>query len=197
LSAYAGVRPVIGTGILSPSKEKRDHQIWEEQGLISVSGGKLTTFRRIAQDVLRQAGTSLGAPPTRPPEAVTPGPDTAILDPVQLDATMRRRILGRYGIHAARVLECAKPGELRRISGTAMLWAEMRWAARHESVIHLEDLLLRRTRLGILAEEGGMGFREKIRAICQEEMGWSEERWEQESASYQDLWKACYCVPRE
>ena len=52
ISTYAGVRPVIGTGKVDPSKEAREHMIWEENGLLTVTGGKLTTFRGIARDVL-------------------------------------------------------------------------------------------------------------------------------------------------
>jgi glycerol-3-phosphate dehydrogenase len=53
VSTFAGVRPVIGTGKLNPSEESRDHVIWEENGLITVTGGKLTTFRLIALDMLK------------------------------------------------------------------------------------------------------------------------------------------------
>ena len=55
LASFAGVRPLIASGARNPSKEKRNHSIWQEQGLISVSGGKLTTFRLIALDVLAVA----------------------------------------------------------------------------------------------------------------------------------------------
>ena len=55
VSTYAGVRPVIGTGKADPSKESRDHVVWEESGLLTVTGGKLTTFRRIALDALKTA----------------------------------------------------------------------------------------------------------------------------------------------
>ena len=45
VSSFAGVRPVIGTGKARPSEESRDHVLWEEAGLLTVTGGKLTTFR--------------------------------------------------------------------------------------------------------------------------------------------------------
>jgi glycerol-3-phosphate dehydrogenase len=53
ISTYAGVRPVIGCGKLNPSDESREHIIWEENGLFTVTGGKLTTFRLIGLDVLQ------------------------------------------------------------------------------------------------------------------------------------------------
>ena len=52
IATFAGVRPVIDSGKADPSKEARDHAVWLEQGLLTVTGGKLTTFRLIAQDAL-------------------------------------------------------------------------------------------------------------------------------------------------
>jgi len=51
ISTFSGIRPVIGTGKADPSKEARDHVVWEEEGLLTVTGGKMTTFRLIALDV--------------------------------------------------------------------------------------------------------------------------------------------------
>lgn len=197
LCTFAGVRPVIGSWKLSPSRERRDHKIWEEQGLISVSGGKLTTFQLIARDVLRQAAKML--PTLRSDDPETPPVfsdlEAAPLDPTEVEPTQRRRLLGRYGRDAPRVVGCAQPGEMTRVPGTDTLWAEIRWAAQQEDVIHLEDLLLRRTRLGILLREGGMVHQDTIRVICQEELGWDKGRWQQESDAYEDLWKGCYGIP--
>jgi glycerol-3-phosphate dehydrogenase len=196
LATYAGVRPVIGTGILNPSKEKRDHSIWVENGLISVSGGKLTTFRLIALDTLRRITQHIpslvvkdtGEPVFREyPWQIVPVPD--------LDPTLRRRIAGRYGREAGEVVNCGKDGELERVPGTDILWAELRWAARTEAVIHLDDLLLRRTQLGILLKQGGLAFFDRIRDICQEELGWDTDRWEQEAQDYKNLWHRCYHIP--
>jgi glycerol-3-phosphate dehydrogenase len=53
ISTFSGIRPVIGTGKADPSKEARDHAVWEEEGLLTVTGGKMTTFRLIALDVLK------------------------------------------------------------------------------------------------------------------------------------------------
>ena len=56
ISTFAGVRPVTSTGAsLDPSKEKREHHIEQHQGVITVTGGKLTTFRLIAEQVLNKA----------------------------------------------------------------------------------------------------------------------------------------------
>jgi glycerol-3-phosphate dehydrogenase len=76
-------------------------------------------------------------------------------------------------------------------------WAELRWAARAEAVQRLDDLLLRRTRLGLQLKEGGMALMPRIRAICQPELGWDDARWEREQQDYAALWRSCHGLPRE
>ncbi|GAG92518.1 unnamed protein product, partial [marine sediment metagenome] len=53
LSTFSGIRAVVDTGRADPSKESREHVIWQEKGLVTVAGGKLTTFRVMAHDALR------------------------------------------------------------------------------------------------------------------------------------------------
>jgi glycerol-3-phosphate dehydrogenase len=72
------------------------------------------------------------------------------------------------------------------------LWAEVRWAARAEAVAHLDDLLLRRVRLGLLLPEGGRRHLARIRAIAQPELGWDDAGWAREVEAYLALWdQAC------
>jgi glycerol-3-phosphate dehydrogenase len=75
------------------------------------------------------------------------------------------------------------------------LWAELRWAARNEGVVHLDDLLLRRVRLGLLLPVGGLPWLELIRAIVQPELGWDDERWAEETAVYANQWHSHYYLP--
>jgi glycerol-3-phosphate dehydrogenase len=62
-------------------------------------------------------------------------------------------------------------------------------------VLHLDDLLLRRTRLGLLLAEGGRAELPRIRALCQPRLGWSDARWQQEEGDYLALWQRCYSLP--
>jgi glycerol-3-phosphate dehydrogenase len=98
-------------------------------------------------------------------------------------------------VDAPAFLEVAQPGELEPIAGTQILWAELRWAARSEGVVHLDDLMLRRTRLGLLLPKGGVTLLPNIRAICQPELGWDDVEWEAEEAEYLALWKKYYSLP--
>jgi glycerol-3-phosphate dehydrogenase len=89
----------------------------------------------------------------------------------------------------------AGDAELELVEGTPTCWAELRWAARAEAVVHLDDLLLRRVRLGLLLPEGGLAYLDRVRAIVQNELGWSNQRWEVEAAAYVRLWRANHGVP--
>lgn len=195
IATYAGVRPVIDSGQADPSKETREHALWMEDGLLTVTGGKLTTFRVIALDALRQAAAML--PGWQADFSAQPifAPPPALKHCHHLPAGQAKRLQGRYGAHAQALLDCAQAGELELIPGTASIWAQLRWAARHESVQRLDDLLLRRLRIGLQLQGGGAGILPRVRAICQHELGWSDERWDAEQAAYLALWKTHYSLP--
>jgi glycerol-3-phosphate dehydrogenase len=197
LSTYAGVRPVVSSGKVEASKESRDHIIWNEDGLITVTGGKLTTFRVIAEEVLEEVRQQFNDLPAFDIEAPILNPVAALeAVPQNLEDETLRRLQGRYGAYTQHLLNAAKPGELSPISSqTNILWAELRWAARAEGVMHLDDLLLRRVRLGLVTEQGGRDHLDRIRAICQCELGWDDQRWLEEEAAYKQLWESCYSLP--
>jgi glycerol-3-phosphate dehydrogenase len=196
IATYAGVRPVIGCGKLNPSEESREHIIWEENGLLTVTGGKLTTFRLIGLDVLNTIRHRF--PEMREPDHHMPvlnQIDYQIPECNDLSDNCRRRLLGRLGSDALLMVNVAQPGEMEIIPGTNYLWAELRWAARSESVCHLDDLLLRRTRLGLILPHGAESIFPKVRLICMAELGWNEDRWQVELTNYQTLWANCYSLP--
>lgn len=203
-ATFAGIRPVIGSGKVDPSDESRDHVVWQESGLLTVTGGKLTTFRQIARQALEEVCARLGdgettgearlarlhddAPVLAAVDDELPGGD-------MLEEETRRRLRGRYGREAAGLVAAAGPGELEPIPGTPALWAELRWAARAEGVVHLDDLLLRRVRLGLLLPRGGADQMSRIRAVAQPELGWDDVRWEAEERAYRALVDAAYALP--
>jgi glycerol-3-phosphate dehydrogenase len=196
LSTFAGVRPVIahgGNG--APSKEGREHAVWSEPGLVSVTGGKLTTFRAIALDVLRHVQAQLPGWDEASASQPVFAPVALPVAPRRLPRAVLRRLAGRYGEHAQALLDAAASDELETIPGTETLWAELRWAARAEAVQQLDDLMLRRTRLGLQLRGGGAAVIERVRAICQTELGWSDQRWEREAQRYTALWAAHYSLP--
>jgi len=195
ISTFSGLRPVINTGKADPSKESREHAIWFENGLLTVSGGKLTTFRIMARDALRIIGKHLGQ--------IDYSLDTHALISIQPDAGIlfgdlalppaeQLRLLARYGPESTQLFNAAPPQDLEPVSSTPYVFAELRQAACTEGVIHLDDLLLRRVRLGLLLPNGGMELLPRIRAIIQSECGWDDARWEKEASDYAELWNRAY-----
>lgn len=198
ISTWSGVRPVVSDASAGrnkdPSSEKREHVIWDDQGVISVAGGKLTTFRLIALEVLDRVR---GHMPKResqegdPRNVFAPAPDIA--RPAGITARQWHRLCGHYG---ARVEEVLGEGPLTPVGHTDTLIAELVWSCRHEQVQHLDDLLLRRTRLGLLLPEGGRAWLDSIRTHCQPVLDWSNEQWQAEVERYQQIWRQHYWLPR-
>jgi glycerol-3-phosphate dehydrogenase len=193
MSTYSGLRPVVNTGKVDPSKESREHAIWDENGLLTVSGGKLTTFRIMARDALRVVRRHIGH--------IHFDPDTPVLAPLPpnaesafagtgLSPAQQLRLLARYETRSMQIFIDDAPHET--IPNTPYLWTEVRHAARAEGVVHLDDLLLRRVRLGLLAPDGGMDLLPRIRAIVQPELGWDDLRWGKEVGEYAKLWNSSY-----
>ena len=106
-----------------------------------------------------------------------------------------QRLLGRYGQMANELADSSPDVELASVEGLPALWAELRWGARQEGVVHLDDLLLRRTRFGLTLPEGGSGQMKRIRSIAQSELRWEDPTWQFEEARYRALWKECYSLP--
>ncbi len=195
-STFSGIRAVLDTGQADPSRESREHILRRESNLLTVTGGKLTTFRLMAHAALRAARASIAVPSRLDRDWRVLDPPPSIEDlPSQLEPSVRLRVIGRHGEDAPLVLACAGPDELEPIGQSIPIWAELRWAARAEGVVHLDDLLLRRVRLGLLLPDGGQALMARIRAVAQPELGWGDRRWNEEVERYLALWKRAYSAP--
>lgn len=193
LSTYSGLRPVINTGKADPSKESREHAIWDEDGLLTVSGGKLTTFRIMARDALNAVRKRLGHIPFDPDmHVLAPFPPEveSQFAETKLPLAGQLRLLARYGAQSAQTFLANESHET--IPNTIYIWSELTQAARAEGVVHLDDLLLRRVRLGLLAPNGGIDLLPQIRTLVQPTLGWDDVRWKNEERDYVALWNASY-----
>jgi len=197
ISTWSGVRPVIGSDrSKDPSKERRNHAVWVDKGLVTVTGGKLTTFRKIALDAIEAATGTLGKLSSVEPGAAvfTNTPISAAAIGID-DESRALRLAGRYGAAATELFAGAGAPERENIGSTQFCLAECRWAARNEAVVHLDDLLLRRTRLGSLLRAGGEDIFAALEAICREELHWEQARWQAEVARYREIWSRHYYLP--
>ena len=197
LSTWSGVRPVVGSAAGErqgkPSNETREHVLWQEPGCVTLAGGKLTTFRPQAIEVLKACALMLerpfeddGAPVFAAiPDLLIPG----------LSGSQWRRLAGRHGRDLPRLARLIEALGHDTVGATDALWAELAFACDTEMILHLDDLLLRRTRLGLLLARGGEDFMPAIRHLCQPRLGWDDERWHQEEQRYQTLWQRHHGLP--
>jgi glycerol-3-phosphate dehydrogenase len=195
-ATFSGVRGVVDTGKTQPWKESREHVLWDEKGMLTITGGKLTTFRRMALDALKATryrwSGKVGLDPRQP---ILDEPTGEPVRSNQLDELALTRLFGRFGKKANHLLSTASSAEFDSIDGTSTLWAELRWAARNEGVIHLDDLLLRRVPLGILLPDGGLEHFKRIQQMAQSELDWDAERWDREAQRYTAILQAGYRLP--
>ncbi len=192
--SIAGVRPVLSKGKAKASQETREHVVWKNKGLVTITGGKLTTFRLLARDALKAAKNFL--PPDAPPFSRRPAFVRPELPPLPgISDLLHRRLSGRYGQKAQNILDRSS-ANFSTVPGTDVLWAELAFAAENEQVRHLSDLMLRRVRLGLTAPAGGREHLETIGDICRPLLGWEEAQWEKEKADYLRTWRQAYAPPK-
>jgi glycerol-3-phosphate dehydrogenase len=190
ISSFSGLRPIVKGGAGTPGQESRAHALWQEDGLITITGGKYTTFRIMAKQTVMVVLAKLGKLPVINLRRVFPRlPD--IKAPNIAPETLAY-LKGRHGGETGEMIKTAGAGEFEHIGSLPNVWAELRWAARQEAVVHLEDLLLRRVRIGMLLPNGAKEHLAKVKGIVQGELGWDDWRWQQEAAAYLDTWQKYY-----
>jgi glycerol-3-phosphate dehydrogenase len=196
LSTWSGVRPVVGSAGAhqdKPSNETREHVLWLEPGCVTLAGGKLTTFRPQAIEVLKACAAMLERP------FVDDAAPVFAAVPVQaipeLSSHQWRRLTGRHGRDLPKLAQLIKEIGHATVGATDTLWAELAFACESEMVLHLDDLLLRRTRLGLLLLRGGEEYFTAIRQLCQPRLGWSDDHWQQEEQRYRALWQRHHGLP--
>jgi glycerol-3-phosphate dehydrogenase len=205
--AYAGVRPLISTGDPKKSVDiSRRAELYEtSSGLVTITGGKFTTWRRMAKSAVDRIVEREGREaPCRTHEIPIGLPeDAASLPEVPgVDEGSRAHLAARYG-HAARDvlrLAAAAPQLAARISPELPdITAEAAFAAGHEQARSVADVLLRRTRLGlldarVLCAPDSDGARRAARAMAGE-LGWDDARVEQELRDWADVSRREGLVP--
>jgi glycerol-3-phosphate dehydrogenase len=158
IGAYAGLRPLIDTGEGRTADVSREHAVVEStNGVLSVIGGKLTEYRYMAEDVLDRAvslrGLSATACRTRNVPLVGAPANPVSADQPRVDLPLS--LVARYGAEAPNVVACAtcdRPNALVA-EGIDVIRAEFEYATTHEGALSVDDILDRRTRIGLVAAD--------------------------------------------
>lgn len=168
---FAGIRPLLASSTQDPKSITRDYVLdFDRRGppLLSIYGGKLTTYRRLAEDVVDRICVALGivanawTKRTPLPGGDMPGGDFeafrrrmarrhAWLEPPLLDRYART-----YGTRVDRLLEgCSSVADLGRFVLPGLAEREIEYLRREEFAVHADDILFRRTKLGVGLPDGG------------------------------------------
>jgi len=199
VGGFAGVRPLVSSG--KPGRTKkliREHEVEvdRESGLVSVMGGKWTTYRAMAEDAInavqQQRGLPVGGCVTR--EHHLSGSDGYSADyPQTLAATYgvpdstARHLSEKFGTNASAVLDLARQQpELAQpiVAGFPAIQAEIAYSARNEMAATLDDVLERRTGVQFFSWKTAMAAAPIAAAVMQKEMGWDSAHTQREVDDY-------------
>jgi glycerol-3-phosphate dehydrogenase len=234
IAAYAGLRPLVEAvgevngakvngakggkgakgakpaGAKPTTKVSREHVVdVPVPGLVSVAGGKFTTYRLMARDVVDAAVAGFGR---AVPSSVTEqlpllGADGLagvragagrLAEDYRVPPDVVEHLLSRYGTLAGEVLDLirADPGLAQPLAdGHPYLRAEVAYAVTHEDALHVEDVLMRRMRLFIESADSGTGVAEPVASIMGRLLGWSRRRRAAETRRYLELVAAEQTTP--
>ncbi len=181
VGVYAGLRPLLTGESDDTSRLSREHAvIVSDTGLISVAGGKYTTYRVMARDAVDAAVSDLRADiqPSRTDQIPLIGAlgwDELVSDPERIELPDPMRLLKRYGSEIGKVaaLIQADPSlGIPLVDDAPYLRAEVAFAALEEGALHLDDVLTRRTRISIETQDRGLRAAEETSAIIGPILGW-------------------------
>jgi glycerol-3-phosphate dehydrogenase len=199
LGVYAGNRPLLRVnGHQQAARLSRSHEVVESTGgLLSISGGKLTTYRRMAQDLVDRIDRRERRGPTHPTLQMSLLGAVDWADARQtlrqtgaaagLDRTVLDHLGSAYGAQALDVVALVERqpelGE-RLIADLPYIRAEVIYACRDEMAQTLEDVLLRRTHIALEDRVRGAGVAQEVVELMAGELGWSEAVKRQQIESY-------------
>jgi len=199
VGGFAGVRPLVSSGKAGKTKKLiREHEVEidRESGLISVLGGKWTTYRAMAEDAINAVQQQLGLPVagcvTREHHlsgsaGYSADYPQALASTSGIDQAVARHLSEKFGTNAAAVLDLARQQpELGQpiVAGFPAIQAEISYSARNEMAATLDDVLERRTGVQFFSWETAMRAAPVAAAVMQKEMGWDSAHAQREVDGY-------------
>ncbi|PRQ11884.1 glycerol-3-phosphate dehydrogenase [Corynebacterium sp. 13CS0277] len=212
VGVYCGLRPLLEGSSDSTTNLSRNHAVARvAPGMISVAGGKYTTYRVIGADAIDAAAQDI---PKSVPESVTTqvpllGADgyhalanqvPALAEETGLTQAQVTHLLNRYGSLMFEVLAPAadNPALLEPVPGApAYLMAEVAYAVTHEGAIHLEDVLSRRLRITMEYGHRGLECAEPVARLMAQYLGWDEAKTAEEVKVFTQRTEANLAAERE
>jgi len=196
VSGFAGARPLLSKGKSRETKNlSRDHEVEIDpsNGLVSIMGGKWTTYRAMAQDTIDAVQGQLGTPRTRSitanyplagseglarfvPSNYMPEWWKPFVREYGISQASARRLAGKFGALAPKVLQLTREDrELANllVDGLPVLRAEVVYCARNEMAVTIEDVLFRRTGVQLYSWRAAIQAASAVAAILRKELGWS------------------------
>lgn len=221
VGTYAAMRPLVGDPGGSTVKASREHRVAADaSGLVRISGGKYTTYRVMARDVVdaslgrteakrRRSGTAdlplVGAAPRMELAQIAATLERPLRDAAgalgEANATwpgrIARRLADRYGREAPEVMTLARELDLAAPLGDGIdhLEGEVAWAARNELALSIDDVLARRMRLAQELRDRGASIAPRVGAILGAELGWGGDRQATEVEAYLEIAGREYGLP--
>ncbi len=203
LSVYAGVRPLVADpqAMVPPSSVSREHRITlDPSGLLSVAGGKLTTHRRMSEEIvdrvvreLPKARRSSLRPcqtkerPLRDDRFAVPELRRELTQRFGVDAQAARRLISSWGEASVTMFADAPPAQRAPIGSSRYYLCEISRAFSHECAVNLCDVLERRVRVAVFARGQGLPQLEQLAHVAAAAAGWSELRVREEMERYRAL----------
>ena len=203
VSAWVGLRPLLREDDqANPSSVSREHRVVESaHGLITIAGGKLTTYRVMARDVVDRVAARLHEQDGRPVAGQVPtdrlplpGGEAAELEVLVEAARARgaadataRHLVASYGSEAAAVLNLVDRERALGepiVAGRPEIWAEVTYAVEREMAVRVQDILIRRLHLFYESRDHGHALVTAVASRMKKLLGWDDVREAEELRDY-------------
>ena len=184
VSAWAGIRPLVPTAGAAGAASREHAIAVDARGVVSITGGKLTTYRVMAAETVDRVMAELGRPRGGDATAKTalPGGDFASLESLTAeiasatgDPQLAEHLATTHGSRWEAVvseMDRGPDGARRLVDDLPYTVGELRYSARHERALTVGDLLIRRTHLAFETADHGMGVAELAASVVGELAGW-------------------------
>jgi glycerol-3-phosphate dehydrogenase len=199
VGTWAGVRPLLRQDGKSPSEISRRDEVRVGPGpVVAIAGGKLTTYRRMAERVLESVTEQIGRAPTQNGGSAhvpliggsADEQGRARTEAARLaDTALEERLWSTYGVEARSLMErgVRSPDVAERVGNLDELTvAEVDFAVRSEMVTSLDDLLRRRTSLGLFDIDAAVAAAPAATKLLGDRLGWSPERAREEAERFSE-----------